>query len=86
MTHREKIKLILIGDVVAKLGRRVLAEALPALKKKYKPDAVIANIENLAHGKGVTAKTLGELTDMGIAAYFQDTEGNVLGLWQDLKH
>ncbi len=23
--------------------------------------------------------------DMGFAAYFKDTEGNVLGLWQDLK-
>jgi predicted enzyme related to lactoylglutathione lyase len=23
--------------------------------------------------------------DMGFAAYFQDTEGNVLGLWEDVK-
>lgn len=73
MARKEKIKLILIGDVVAKLGRRVLAKVLPALQKKYKPDAIIANIENLTHGKGVTAKTLTELSELGITAF---TGGN----------
>ena len=67
------MKLILIGDVVAKLGRRVLAQTLPALKKKYKPDAIIANVENLAHGSGVTKKTLTELSSLGISAF---TGGN----------
>ncbi|MDP2815866.1 MAG: YmdB family metallophosphoesterase, partial [Rectinemataceae bacterium] len=71
-TH-DTIKLLLIGDVVAKLGRHVLAEALPTLQKKYKPDAIIANVENLAHGKGVTVKTLRELSDLGISAF---TGGN----------
>lgn len=73
MQKTQKIKLILIGDVVAKLGRRVLAETLTALKKKYAPDAIIANIENLAHGTGVTKKTLTELSELGVAAF---TGGN----------
>ncbi|MBI4091041.1 MAG: YmdB family metallophosphoesterase [Candidatus Komeilibacteria bacterium] len=73
MQNLRHIKLILIGDVVAKLGRKVLAEILPMLQKKYKPDAVIANIENLAHGKGVTKKTLTELSELGVTAF---TGGN----------
>ena len=37
------------------------------------------------HG-GTIVKEPFPIAEMGIAAYFQDTEGNVLGLWQDLKH
>jgi len=25
------------------------------------------------------------VADLGIVAYFQDTEGNILGMWQELK-
>jgi metallophosphoesterase (TIGR00282 family) len=46
---------------------------LPALKDELKPDLIIANVENLAHGKGVTKSTLAELTALGIEAF---TSGN----------
>ena len=36
-----------------------------------------------AGGKLVVLK--GEVPDMGYYAYFKDTEGNVLGLWENLK-
>lgn len=36
-----------------------------------------------AGGKVIREKM--PVDDMGFAAYFQDTEGNVLGLWQDNK-
>ncbi len=45
-------------------------------------DAAMKQIESLG-GKIVQGKM--EVPNMGITAYFQDTEGNVLGLWQDLK-
>jgi len=45
-------------------------------------DAAMKQIESLG-GKIVQSKM--EVPNMGITAYFQDTEGNVLGLWQDLK-
>jgi len=38
-----------------------------------KPDLVLANVENLAHGKGVTVKTLEELIRMGVNGF---TAGN----------
>ncbi|HPI67219.1 MAG TPA: TIGR00282 family metallophosphoesterase [bacterium] len=65
--------ILFFGDVVGKLGRRALAKALPELKKKYQPDLIMANVENLAHGQGVTAKTLNEIKTLGINVF---TSGN----------
>jgi uncharacterized protein len=42
-------------------------------------DATLETIEK-AGGKTVVGKT--PVADMGFAAYFTDTEGNVVGLWQ----
>ncbi len=36
-----------------------------------------------AGGKVIREKM--KVGEMGLAAYFEDTEGNVLGLWQSLK-
>ena len=68
-----QIKIVMLGDVMGKLGRRALAEAIPIIKKKYKPDLIIANAENIAHGKGVTEKTLKEAMDAGVDFF---TSGN----------
>lgn len=67
------IKFIFIGDIMAKIGRKAIAKVLPKWKKQYKPDLIIANAENLAHGKGVTKKTLQEMLDAGIDFF---TSGN----------
>lgn len=60
------LKIIFFGDVSGKIGRRAVTKILPELKKKYKPDLVLANAENLAHGVGTTEKTLSELTLAGV--------------------
>jgi len=67
------IKILFFGDVVGKIGRRAIAKVLPELKKKYKPDLTIANAENLAHGSGVTRKTLNQMIGAGIDFF---TSGN----------
>jgi len=67
------IKFIFIGDIMAKIGRKAIAKVLPKWKKQYNPDLIIANVENLAHGKGVTKKTLQEMLDAGIHFF---TSGN----------
>jgi hypothetical protein len=46
---------------------------LPQWREKYKPDVVIVNVENMAHGKGVTPSTLAELDELNIDCY---TSGN----------
>lgn len=60
------IKILFFGDITGRLGRQALAKALPKIKKEYKPDLIIANAENAAHGKGVTVSILEELTSLGI--------------------
>lgn len=59
-------KILFIGDVVGKPGRKVLAQVLPVWKEQHQPDAVIVNVENLAHGKGVTLSTLAEVDALGV--------------------
>ncbi len=67
------IKILALGDIVGKIGRRGVITALPELKKRYKPDLVIANAENLSHGKGVSEKTLNQMIEAGIDFF---TSGN----------
>lgn len=66
-------KILFIGDIVGKPGRKALARVLPEWKEKYKPDIVIVNVENLAHGKGVTPSTLAEIDALGVDCF---TSGN----------
>jgi len=66
-------KVLFFGDVIGRLGRRGVAAVLPHLKDQYRPDFVIANAENLAHGKGVTSSTLQELKNAGVNFF---TSGN----------
>ena len=66
-------RLLFIGDVVGKPGRKILRSVLPQWKEKYKPDVVIVNVENLAHGKGVTPSTLAEVDELGVDCF---TSGN----------
>jgi metallophosphoesterase (TIGR00282 family) len=67
------MKILFFGDIVGKIGREAIKKILPVLKKKYRPDVILANVENLAHGKGITAKTLKEMELVGINCF---TSGN----------
>jgi len=51
------MKVLFIGDVVGKPGRRGLAAAMPALRERHSPDLVVVNGENSAGGMGITEKT-----------------------------
>ena len=48
------VKVLFIGDIVGQPGRQILAERLPALRREWRIDFVIANAENAAHGAGIT--------------------------------
>ncbi len=56
----------MIGDVMGKPGRQAVSALLPALKEELAIDFVIANGENLAAGRGVTAKTAQVMFDAGV--------------------
>lgn len=60
------VRIFFIGDIVGRYGRHFLKKALPLLKKKYKPELVVANGENLAGGLGITTKTSEEMFNAGV--------------------
>ncbi len=67
------IRLLFVGDIMGSAGRRaVLAELEPVVDRE-RVDFVVANVENLAGGFGVTAKVLEELEGLPIAVF---TTGN----------
>ncbi|MFZ2803834.1 MAG: TIGR00282 family metallophosphoesterase [Patescibacteria group bacterium] len=66
-------KILFFGDIIGSLGRKTVIEQLPSLREEHSPDLIVANVENLAHGRGITAKTLQELDAAGVDAY---TSGN----------
>jgi len=72
------MKILIIGDIVARPGRDYAKEILPGVIKDHKVDFTIANAENIAHGRGATRKTLEELIQVGVD-YF--TSGDHI-FWQ----
>ena len=62
------MKILFIGDVVGRVGRRMLKERIPYYVDKYEIDFVIANGENASHGKGLTRNQYFELLDAGVDA------------------
>lgn len=50
------MRILFIGDIMGRAGREALEKYLPNLKRDLKPDVVIVNGENAAHGKGITEK------------------------------
>lgn len=48
------MRIIYCGDIVARSGREVVLENLRKLRTDYKADVIILNVENAAHGFGVT--------------------------------
>jgi metallophosphoesterase (TIGR00282 family) len=60
------MKILYIGDITAKLGRQTVAAILPDYKKTQKIDLVIAQGENVTHGKGLRRDHLEELLAAGV--------------------
>ncbi len=59
------MKIMLVGDVIGRPGRRSFREHTPRLRKEKGIDIVIVNGENSAGGKGITRKSLDELYQGG---------------------
>ncbi len=60
------MRILFIGDIVGKPGRRALRELLPGLKNELGVDFTIANVENAAGGAGVTEKIVEEIRGYGV--------------------
>ena len=60
------MRIIFIGDIMGRSGRDALAKHLPVLKEKLRPDVIIVNGENAAHGIGLTADICKEFYALGV--------------------
>ena len=60
------MKILFIGDIVGKPGRRAVSDLLPGLIAERGIDLVIANCENAAAGFGVTREVVEELYNSSI--------------------
>ncbi len=76
------MKVLAVGDVVGKPGRRAVKELLPALREEFSIDLVIVNGENAAGGAGLTGKIVEELLSAGADVI---TTGNHLWAQRDFR-
>lgn len=60
------MRLLFIGDVVGKPGRKIIVQTLPGLIAREKLDLVIVNGENSAAGSGITPDIHRELIGIGV--------------------
>lgn len=67
------MRILMIGDIVGRPGRRAILENLSCLRREMNVDFVIANGENAAAGHGITKEIAKQLFNAGIDVF---TMGN----------
>lgn len=60
------MNILMLGDIVGKIGRIAVKELLPRIKKEYNIDLTIANVENASSGKGISINGYDELYMSGV--------------------
>ncbi|VAV92057.1 Uncharacterized protein YmdB [hydrothermal vent metagenome] len=60
------MRLLYLGDIVGRAGRKLAVEKIPELRKTLQLDFVVINGENAAAGFGITAKICNELFAAGV--------------------
>ena len=75
------MRILVIGDIIGKPGRKAVKEILPGLCDEYNIDLVVGNGENAAGGLGLTPSTAEELFDSGIDVI---TTGNHIWAYKEI--
>jgi metallophosphoesterase (TIGR00282 family) len=60
------MRILILGDIISKAGRRALKEALPALRERCAAELVVGNVENAAGLFGITEKVIEAITTAGV--------------------
>ena len=61
-----KVKILVVGDIIGKGARNAFALFLPTLKEKYNYDIIAVNAENTTHGRGLNYKHYCFYNNLGI--------------------
>jgi len=75
------LRILAIGDIIGKPGRKAVQEILPGLCGEHNIDLVVGNGENAAGGLGLTPGTAEELFDSGIDVI---TSGNHIWAYNEI--
>jgi metallophosphoesterase (TIGR00282 family) len=67
------MRILFVGDVVGKIGRRLLQERLRRLQNELQADLTVVNVENAAGGFGLTGAVWDELKRLPVDVF---TSGN----------
>jgi metallophosphoesterase (TIGR00282 family) len=62
------MRLLFLGDIVGRAGRTAVIDRLPALRERWRLDAVVVNGENAAGGFGITEAIYAEIVGAGADA------------------
>ena len=62
------MRLLFLGDIVGRPGRKVVIERLPGLRERWRLDCVVINGENAAGGFGITEAICDEVLAAGADA------------------
>lgn len=60
------MRILYIGDIVARIGRRAVQQVLPGLREEKQIDFVIAQSENMSTGNGLTINAINEIREAGV--------------------
>lgn len=60
-----QVKILCVGDVVGRPGRRVLAEGIPKIIESHQVDCVVVNAENTTDGSGLSAAMYEKIVGSG---------------------
>lgn len=61
-----KVKILVVGDIIGKGARNAFISYLPTLKEKYQYDIIAVNAENTTHGNGLSHKHYDSYKRVGI--------------------
>ncbi len=75
------MRILYLGDIVGRPGRRAVCSRLPELREEYGLDLVLANAENASGGLGLNQKNARQLHRAGLAVL---TSGNHIWRYKEI--
>jgi metallophosphoesterase (TIGR00282 family) len=60
------MKILFCGDIVGRVGRQIVINNIPKLKKEHNLDFIIANVDNASGGFGINENNSKDFTEIGI--------------------
>lgn len=60
------LRVVMLGDIVGRPGRLAVAQQMPAIRQRWRPDLVIVNAENAANGTGLTPELYRKICEAGV--------------------